>query len=32
MNADPFGPLDEMLGMGQKNKNIFSGKSLFFTS
>lgn len=29
MNAsDPFGPLDDILGMGQKNKNIFSGKSL----
>jgi len=28
MNADPFGPLDDLLGMGQKNKNIFSGKSL----
>jgi ATP-dependent protease ClpP protease subunit len=25
---DPFAPLDEMLGMGQKNKTIFSGKSL----
>ena len=28
MNMDPFAPLDEMLGMGQKNKTIFSGKSL----
>lgn len=28
MNMDPFMPLDDLLGMGQKNKNIFSGKSL----
>lgn len=28
MNVDPLGPLDDILGTGQKNKNIFSGKSL----